>query len=238
MSPPAAADLTGRRRTLPIDLRTFASRAECDGAAPPSPADCIDLVCVDDLASMVDRGELLRNATGAEPPYWALPWLGARAIAARVRKRPPAPDASVLDLGCGLGLSGVVAGLGGARVTFTDYIDDALVFAEENARTHRLRDFEVVRADFTRDRLERRFDWILAADVVYDPADYDSLVAFLDAHLAPDATLLLTESLRADAGIVIERLAALGIRGPREGLWLREEGRAERTWLHVLARTR
>jgi predicted nicotinamide N-methyase len=226
----------GRGALHAIDLRTFASRAECDAAAPARAQDCIEIVCVRDLENLVDRDELLRNTAGTEPPYWALPWIGARAIAARLRESKIAPAASALDLGCGLGLSGVVAGLAGAHVTFTDYVEDALEFAEANARLHELKGFEVRCVDFTRDRLDRTFDWILAADVVYDPAAYLPLVDFLDAHLAPAGTLLLTESLRADARKVLEMLAARAIRGRREDRWLREDGRSERTWLHVLTR--
>jgi hypothetical protein len=42
--------------------------------------------------------------------------------------------------------------------------------------------------------------------------------------------------LRADARIVVERLARAGIEGPRHGVWVLEEERPERTWLHELRR--
>lgn len=225
---------TSDRERRPVDLRTFASREDAL-AAPAASEHALELICVRDLHALVDRNELLSAPTTEEPPYWALPWIGARAIAARVLSHGLRPHQVVLDLGCGLGLSGVAAGLSGARVTFVDRVDAALDFARINAALHGI-EHDTVSADFTRDRLERRFDWILAADVVYDPSHYAALVDFLDAHLAPQGTLLLTESLRADARRVLELLSERNIRGSAERVWLLEEGHPEVTWLHTLSR--
>jgi len=218
-----------------IDLRTFAGRD--DALSAPAISDrTLELMCVRDLESLVDRGALLRGPASVEPPYWALPWIGARAIAAHVLASPPRSDERIIDLGCGLGLSGVAAGLGGAHVTFADHVDTALAFARANAELHELKSYEAHCVDFTIDRLGVAFDRILAADVVYDPNHYVQLVAFLDAHLAKTGTLLLTESLRADARCVLRLLAERGIVGQKHGVWVLEEGRPERTWLHTLRR--
>jgi predicted nicotinamide N-methyase len=228
----AGAGLPGRTP----DGLTTAHNAAAPGTMPAGARACIDLVCVAQLESIVDRDELLRAADPAEPPYWALPWIGARAIAARMIAEAPSASAHVLDLGCGLGLSGVAAGLAGSRVTFADNVAATLEFAHANARLHELAAYEALCLDFTRDRLERRFDWVLAADIVYDPACYAPLVDFLDAHLTEDGTLLLTESLRADARTVIEMLSVRGIRASTDAIWVVEDGKPERTWLHTLRR--
>jgi predicted nicotinamide N-methyase len=144
----------------------------------------------------------------------------------------------VLDLGCGLGLAGVAAGLTGASVVFADLVEEALAFAEANADLHRLQRYRTVRLDFTRERLDHRFDLVLAADVVYDPAHYASLVRFLDTHLAANGAILVTESLRADARQVITALTRSGFEASTRAVWVDEDGRAERTWLHTLRRVR
>ena len=233
MSLPSVGFTSERR---PIDLRTFLERD--DALAAPDCSDrTLELICVGDLESLVDRKALLGGPESVEPPYWALPWIGARAIAADLLTCPLRSEHAVLDLGCGLGLSGVVAGLSGAHVLFADYVEDALMFARANAELHRLRSHDARCIDFTCDRLGSRFDVILAADVVYDPSHYAPLVEFLDTHLASDGMLLLTESLRADARRVLDLLAERGISGEKCGVWVREEGRPERTWLHTLRRS-
>jgi len=198
----------------------------------------VDLYVVDALERIVDSQALLRAEDGAEPPYWALVWIGARAIAARVAREHDVvmTESEVLDVGCGLGLSGLAAAVRGARVVFADYNTQALAFVTASLQHNGIESAEVVRCDFTCDRLGRRFDSILAADVVYDPASYDALVAFLDVHLKAAGMILLTESLRADAQNVVAALLARGFSDEKQALWIEEDGKPERTWLHTLRR--
>jgi len=213
-------------------------RVEIETAAPKREPRAIELWCVAELERIVDADALLRVRDPVEPPYWALPWIGARAIAALLLDSPPRTDATVLEIGCGLGLAGVAAGMGGARVTFSDYVDAAIEFAEANAEHHRLKAYEVAKVDFTRDRLGRRFDLVIAADVVYEPPSYAPLVDFLDAHVACGGRTLLTESLRADAKVALALLGERGFEIETNAVWVPEAGKPERTWLHALRRRR
>ena len=76
------------------------------------------------------------------------------------------------------------------------------------------------------------------ADIVYDPAHYAPLALYLDRSLAADGTILLTESLRADASVFLEGLLEHGFADEKRALWVMENGRRERTWLHTLQRSR
>jgi len=225
------------RRTIagfPAELVRVALETVGTGAVPRT----LELWCVAELERIVDAEALLRAHDPVEPPYWALPWIGARAIAARLLDTPPAHGSSVLEIGCGLGLAGVAAGLGGATVLMTDAVGAAVEFARANAEQHQLARYDVARVDFTRDRLGRRFDLIVAADVVYEPQSYAPLVDFLDAHVARDGGVLLTESLRADAKAVLALLAARGFAIETRAVWVPEDDKTERTWLHALDRSR
>jgi SAM-dependent methyltransferase len=196
----------------------------------------LTLFSVPSLDHIVDGQALLRGTDGVEPPYWALVWIGARAIAGRALAQPPC--GRVLDLGCGLGLSGLVAARSAAEVVFADYAPAALEFVQASIEHNRLTNAQIRLCDFTREDCDGPYDWILAADVVYDPASYQSLVEFLDRHLATDGTLLLTETLRADARNVITGLIDRGFKDDKEALWISEDGKPERTWLHTLTRRR
>jgi predicted nicotinamide N-methyase len=212
-------------------------RIELETPRPGREARALELWCVAEIETLVDATELLRADNPPDPPYWALPWIGARAIAALLLDSPPAARASVLEIGCGLGLAGVAAGLGGASVLFSDYVPAALEFASANAELNGLPSFETGLIDFTRDRLSRRFDLVVAADVVYEPASYEPLVAFLDEHVvAEGGRVLLTESLRADAKRVLAMLAERGFALDTATVWVPEAGKLERTWLHTLER--
>lgn len=188
------------------------------------------------IEDVVDAGALLRERVVPDPPYWALVWTGAKAIAAAAGTWHPSAGTRVLDLGCGLGLAGLAALERGASVTFCDYLEEPLQFVRASVAAKYERGADVRRGDFTLDRWNRRFDVILAADIVYDPAHYEPLAAFLDEHLECDGRILVTESLRADARVFLDLLARRGFADRRRTLWVHEDGRRERTWLHELRR--
>ena len=71
-------------------------------------------------------------------PYWPIIWPSAMMIAAHIlheNSLAPAPrqGAVAMDLGCGLGIAGIAAGLKGWRVEFTDYDPEAVQFAAFNS---------------------------------------------------------------------------------------------------------
>ena len=196
----------------------------------------LELFTVANLADMVDGDVLLAGPNPPEPPYWALVWIGAKAVADYLLEAPPPKHARILDLGCGLGLSGIAAGLGGAAITFADIVPESLEFVRASAEHHRLDSFSTRVVDFTRDRLDPSFDLILASDIVYAPDDYAALVDFIDRHTTEHGTVLLTESLRADAKYVTHALEARGFVDDVRATWVPDGGKLERTWLHVLTR--
>lgn len=102
----------------------------------------------------------------------------------------------VLDLGCGMGLTGTVAAKLGTSVLFADLEAPALLFARLNSlpfgRRCRSR-----RLNWETDRLEEGFDLILGADIVYDRIQWTALEVFLQAHLAPGGAVLIGEPGRS-----------------------------------------
>src|SRR5581483_4658738 len=68
----------------------------------------LTLLRVKDLERWVDREALLRDET-EEPPYWAHLWTGALTLARYVDERIDCRNLDVLDLGCGLGVTGIIA---------------------------------------------------------------------------------------------------------------------------------
>lgn len=168
-----------------------------------------------DFARVADPDDILWQM---EQPYWAQIWDSNRTVAERLLQLPLAKR-RVLDLGCGLGLTGCVAAACGADVLLADAVPAALLFARWNTwpwgRRTRIR-----RVDWRTDRLPQTFDWIVGSDILYDTADWPFLEAFWRSHLAPGGRLLLGEPGR-ETGIRFP--AWLTARG-----WLiREESRGK-----------
>lgn len=137
-------------------------------------------------------------------PYWATLWPAAVLLADVVAAwpRPPA-DAeppAVIDLGCGLGLVGLVAADRGCRVTVADHDEDALAFAVENARRSDLPPPSTLHLDW-RDPPAAlpQYDRILAADVLYEARNLQPVADLVVRTLRPGGFALLADPHRQTA---------------------------------------
>ena len=171
---------------------------------------------LDEVAAEEDRLERVRGERVPEDqlhlPYWAELWdsaLGVGHFLAREFGPERGSPLSVLDLGCGMGLTGTVAAALGHRVLFADLEAPALLFARLNSvkaggrvRTRRL--------DWRKDRLGETFDLIVGADILYERKQWDHLEPFWREHLADDGHVLLGEPGRKTGEMFVE--------------WIRERG--------------
>lgn len=168
---------------------------------------------LDEVAAEEDRREKLAghrlSSDELHLPYWAELWDSASGIAQFLVDHPELlpPGAQVLDLGCGMGLSGTTAAALGARVMFADLERPALLFARLNSLPFRHR-IATRQLDWRRDRLGRRFDAILGADILYERKQWDYLEPFWRAHLAPGGFVLLGEPGRQTGDSFIKWIAA------------------------------
>jgi predicted nicotinamide N-methyase len=172
---------------------------------------------LDEVAAEEDRLERLSGKRTESDllhlPYWAELWDSAVGMGIHLEQEtrrtgtPPGPR--VLDLGCGMGLSGTVAAALGGRVLFADLEPPALLFAALNsARWHsRVRTRQL---NWQKDRLEEQFDLILGADILYERKQWDFLEPFWRHHLAKGGTILIGEPGRQTGEMFVPWIAEKG----------------------------
>jgi len=181
--------------------------------------DRVALWHVVDLERHVDRTALLGAENPPEPPYWAHLWSGARVLAEIV---PPRAGAA-LEVGCGLGLPGLVAARRGARVTFLDRVPAALAFVRASATANDVGDARFVVADATTVVVRARFDLVLVAELLYDRALFGPLASALARWIAPGGRALLADAGRTDTRAFYPALEAAGLRWRAAERVVREE---------------
>ena len=136
-------------------------------------------------------------------PYWAYLWPGSLLLAEVVAREPwpeENPPREVLEIGCGIGLAGLVCLSRGLRVCFSDYDQAALDFVARSA--------EVNGWDSTRVRT-RLLDWrdlpaesypvIIGSDLLYERRLVPLVAGVLAAFLEPGGTGLISCPGRASA---------------------------------------
>ena len=182
--------------------------------------DRVALWTVADLERYVDRTALLRADDPPEPPYWAHCWSGARVLAERV----PHDAGRVLDLGCGLGLTGVTAARRGGRVVFVDRIAAPLTFVRETLHANELSAAGLVVADAIDAPWRGRFDLVLAAELLYDRGAFGPLVAALANAVATNGRIMLADARRIDTTEFYDVARSAGFVWTRSDVRVEEEG--------------
>jgi predicted nicotinamide N-methyase len=171
---------------------------------------------LDEVAAEEDRLEKVsgKRADGdyLHLPYWAELWDSALGVALALERRAIDWDpatANLLDLGCGMGLSGTAAAAMGARVLFADLEAPALLFARLNGLPagHRVR---ARVTDWRKDNLGEPFDLILGADILYERKQWEHLEPFWRAHLAARGQVLLGEPGRPTGDLFPEWIRGRG----------------------------
>lgn len=140
-------------------------------------------------------------------PYWADLWPSAIALSRfMVEHKAVSGKNKVLEIGCGLGLPGIVAGRLGADVTFTDYISEPLEFARKNweMNNEHPASFDII--DWRNIPFHIDADVILASDVAYEKRSFEHLLKFIRQMTSQGKTVLLSEPERKFAVPFLEGL--------------------------------
>ena len=102
-------------------------------------------------------------------PYWAELWPSALAFAEYILDNPSEfHHKKILELGCGLGLVGIVCTYVKGKVLFTDYEPMALKFTKKNFQRNFKRNALTKLIDWRQDSFDNRFEIIVASDVLYE----------------------------------------------------------------------
>src|SRR5262249_16105585 len=144
-------------------------------------------------------------------PYWADLWPAARMLGAAILREQWTPGAEALEIGCGLGLPGVVALSVGLRVTFSDYDPTVLRFAADNARRNGFGVVRMLRLDWRNPPEGIRVPVVLASDLVYEERNVEPVAKLIRTVLAPGGLCLMADQDRVPSQAMRQALADAGL---------------------------
>lgn len=156
-----------------------------------------------------------------DKPFWAYLWPSAAALARSIYAGPDLSGKRLLDLGCGLGAAGFAAAVKNADVVLADIRPEAMVLAEQNAAKNQLQigarvvDWNAPPPDLG------TFDFIVAADVLYDDGMLRGVLRFVRRHLSPGGNALIADPMRVLPGGVA---GAAHLNGLECSSWVWSEG--------------
>jgi len=161
---------------------------------------------ITDLDETVLETLACSDLEAAELPFWGKIWEASILLAAYLVAQPVVPDRKILEIGTGLGVSGLFAAACAHEITLSDHEEEILKFIRANVLLNNLNDVPIINVDWTKPAPEQRYDWIIGSEIVYHRPTYDNLVQFLEQSLKPDGTIFLAKSTSLPAESFFSKL--------------------------------
>jgi predicted nicotinamide N-methyase len=137
------------------------------------------------------------DITDERIPYWCELWPSSIALSKYILKHPElSKGKKVIEIGCGLGLCGIAAGVMGAQVTLTDYLPEAINFAGYNWKLNLDSTPDCRLLDWRTPENFERFDMLLASDVAYESRSFEALIHALKILVKRNGIILISEPNR------------------------------------------
>lgn len=166
------------------------------------------------IEAVADQSALTAQADMFEHfPFGLLLWDSAPVLAGLLAERPElVADKTVLEIGAGVGVAGLVAGYLGGRVRQTDHGREALALCRANAARNGVTGLEWALADWTDWHDDARYDAIIGSDILYEAEMYEPISAIMARNLTPSGRVLLTDPGRSTTPRFVALLEASGWR--------------------------
>jgi 2-polyprenyl-3-methyl-5-hydroxy-6-metoxy-1,4-benzoquinol methylase len=184
-------------------------------------------------------------------PYWADVWLSSAVLADELARRGPvaaraaespgppakAPAPRLLELGCGVGFSSIVAAGLGYDVLATDYYAEALEFVSANALLNDFPGLATALLDWREPPASLgRFEVVTAADVLYERPNVPLVAGLFDRFLTDEGIGLCTDPQRGAARSFADECRKLGLHVNCFIRAAEENGRSREIDLYVIGR--
>lgn len=173
-----------------------------------------------ELFGVKDVEKLITDPTDEDKvPCWAEIWPAARGLSRWVWDNIDFNGDPLLELGTGLGLPGIVCGLKGAKVTFSDFNPSALELAKKNAVLNGLKDIDFLLDDWRDFQSTRQYKWVMGSDIFYDPKLNIYLKKVIDQTTADGGNVLMAHPGRpATFAFVNELLSLARVKGEEKSV--------------------
>jgi predicted nicotinamide N-methyase len=149
----------------------------------------VQILKIQDLESLLKGQDPLKDVTNF--PFWVRLWEAALVLAEFMATVPKEPGSTLLELGAGLGVPGLIAAAAGFRVTLTDYEELILNFERINAAASKLEEVEVTKLDWLNPADLGQYDVIIGAEILFRDVFFEPLLEILRRSLKEDGVIYL-----------------------------------------------
>lgn len=127
-------------------------------------------------------------------PYWMDLWPSAIALSNFILNNAELfKGKNSIEIGAGLAMPSIVAAEYCKTVWITDYLEDALLFAQKNAALNAITNVIYHQLDWRNVDIHQKFDVVLASDIAYEKRFHKELPRAINMLMKDDGVCYLTE---------------------------------------------
>ncbi len=134
-------------------------------------------------------------------PLWIKVWEASIVLSEHLAGLNIDKEMNILELGVGMGLTGLVLGAMGYNVTITDFNEDALKLLQKNIDHNGLETVQKKKLDWYAPDLERKYDIICGSELVCKENAMEPIVDLLHKYLKPEGFVYLAHDIRRNTMI-------------------------------------
>tara|TARA_R110002072_G_scaffold534_6_gene4065 strand:- start:239325 stop:239870 length:546 start_codon:yes stop_codon:yes gene_type:complete len=132
-------------------------------------------------------------------PLFGVIWPSSEVLA-NLMQSYPIEDLSILELGCGIGLSSIILNQRNANITSSDHHPDAGTFLKENLKLNNFREIEFIRADWDDEENSlEKYDLIIGSDLLYQPDHIMTLSRIIQNAANPKCVVIIVDPGRGNS---------------------------------------
>lgn len=129
--------------------------------------------------------ELNEDALITRLPFWVKIWEASIVLADHLVQIDLGKEAQILEIGAGMGITGLFLGAFGYKVTVTDREEDALELLQMNVRQNGLNTVSVSRLDWNNPDLTQKYDIICGSELIYKESSIGPVMNLFQKYLLP-----------------------------------------------------
>jgi len=152
-----------------------------------------------------NRESILANCSPSRAPWWMYQWEAGIALTHHLQTFPQRQR--ILEVGCGLGLTSIVAKSLGHTVTVTDMFSEALEYLQYNASINNVESVTIYPT--IQDVPSNSQEYVVAADIMYNHSMLNTTLTEMRTKVIDGGYLVIAEPIRSSPTRIRERLATV-----------------------------
>jgi 2-polyprenyl-3-methyl-5-hydroxy-6-metoxy-1,4-benzoquinol methylase len=128
-------------------------------------------------------------------PFWVKIWEASIVLTDHLVRIGLENEKDILEIGAGMGVTGLFLGAFGHKVTITDYQEDALQLLRMNAEHNELHNVSVEKLDWNNPQVTAQYDIICGSELIYNETFIRPIIDLFRKYLRPEGTIFLAHDL-------------------------------------------